>query len=309
MPKFITRAEQLTKTIQSISTSHSEKELSQAKSRSRLVLFIVFLICEGMIIILGSNYFEIFPTNKNLAYNLVIAVVFLLSSMWLKRIERWNHYWRIAYAFFIGSVAFPSTLLLDKWINRLISVLGFPANNSPGLAIEKICEMMVIVVPILLLTKLSGSDLGSIYLKRGNLKLGLGVGLLVFLFLATAAFTFGAQRFTSLNTLSAAVVWGLIFSTANGFMEELWLRGIFLKRFEPILGINLSVLLTSIVFALMHGFAFYFIPAALPFFVLNTLALGVACGYLMMKSDSVWGSTLIHTASDFFLFLAVLANA
>jgi membrane protease YdiL (CAAX protease family) len=92
-------------------------------------------------------------------------------------------------------------------------------------------------------------------------------------------------------------------------MEELWLRGIFLKRFEPILGINLSVLLTSIVFALMHGFAFYFIPAALPFFVLNTLALGVACGYLMMKSDSVWGSTLIHTASDFFLFLAVLANA
>jgi hypothetical protein len=29
----------------------------------------------------------------------------------------------------------------------------------------------------------------------------------------------------------------------------------------------------------------------------------------MMKSDSIWGATLIHVASDFFLFIAVLANA
>jgi membrane protease YdiL (CAAX protease family) len=41
----------------------------------------------------------------------------------------------------------------------------------------------------------------------------------------------------------------------------------------------------------------------------NTLALGLACGYLMMRSDNIWGSTLIHAASDFFLFIAVLANA
>jgi membrane protease YdiL (CAAX protease family) len=59
----------------------------------------------------------------------------------------------------------------------------------------------------------------------------------------------------------------------------------------------------------MHGFAFYFMPAALPFFAMNTLALGLACGYLIMKSDSIWGATLIHAASDFFLFIAVLANA
>jgi membrane protease YdiL (CAAX protease family) len=40
----------------------------------------------------------------------------------------------------------------------------------------------------------------------------------------------------------------------------------------------------------------------------NTLALGLGCGYLMMKSDNIWGATLIHAASDFFLFVAVLAN-
>jgi membrane protease YdiL (CAAX protease family) len=89
----------------------------------------------------------------------------------------------------------------------------------------------------------------------------------------------------------------------------LWLRGIFLKRLTPFLGVGGSVFLTALVFGLMHGFAFYFDPVALIFYVLNTVALGLACGYLMMKSDNIWGAMVIHAASDFFLFIAVLANA
>jgi membrane protease YdiL (CAAX protease family) len=92
-------------------------------------------------------------------------------------------------------------------------------------------------------------------------------------------------------------------------MEELWLRGIFLRRFEPFLGVGGSVLLTALVFAMMHGAAYYFMPAVLPIFVLNTLTLGLACGYLMMKSDSIWGAVLIHAAADLFLFISVLAEA
>ena len=59
----------------------------------------------------------------------------------------------------------------------------------------------------------------------------------------------------------------------------------------------------------MHGFAFYFDALALAFFAVNTLPLGLGCGYLMMKSDSIWGAVVIHAASDFFLFIAVLASA
>jgi hypothetical protein len=29
----------------------------------------------------------------------------------------------------------------------------------------------------------------------------------------------------------------------------------------------------------------------------------------MVKSDNIWGAVVIHAASDFFLFLAVLASA
>ena len=126
---------------------------------------------------------------------------------------------------------------------------------------------------------------------------------------AASAFLFYATRYTSVDKLVAALVWGIVFSCANGFMEELWLRGIFLKRFEPVLGVGGSILVTSIVFALMHGGTSYLMPIAIPFYVANTLTLGLACGYLTMKTDSIWGATLIHAAADLFLFIAMLANA
>jgi membrane protease YdiL (CAAX protease family) len=275
----------------------------------RIGLFILFLLCEAAIFIFGSYYFDVFPTNKNITYNLAVSAVFLIAALWFKYDKRWNKYWQIAFAFFIASVAYPFTALFDGWIRSVLTWFAITMESSKGQAIEKVCEMLLKTVPIIALVKLSGANLGSVFIKRGNLRLGMGVGWLVFFFLAPASFMFATQRFTGLDTLVAAVVWGLVFSIANAFMEELWLRGIFLKCFEPILAVNGSVWLTAIIFAAMHSFAFYFMPAALPFFIANTLALGLACGYLMMKSDSLWGAVIIHTASDFFLFVAVLANA
>ena len=287
-----------------------EKESpTQVNWVKRLVLFVVFLICEVAIFILGSNYFEIFPTNKNLTYNLVTSAVFLAAALLFKYSKRWSQYWLVTYAFFVASVAYPTTLFTIDGVNRLMGRFSLTPDTTQGMAIAKLLEVILVVIPILVLTKLSGADLGSIFLKRGNLKLGLGIGALVFVFLATASFMFAAQRFTTMNALGAAVVWGFVFSFANGFMEELWLRGILLKRFQPFIGVHGSVWLTSLIFALMHGFSFYFDPFALFFYVLNTLALGLACGYLMMKTDNIWGAALIHAASDFFLFMAVLARA
>ena len=294
---------------QPANTVIQEKPIAQASWLQRISLFLLFLICEAAIFIFGSYYYRIFPTNMNLAYNLIVSAVFLAASLWFKFDKRWNKHWQIVFAFFIASIAFPFTALLNGWIHAVLKWFAVTTDSSRGLAIEKMCELLSKVVPILVLVKFSGANFRSIYLQRGNLKLGASIGLLVFFFLAPAAFMFAAQRFTSLDALFAAVVWGLVFSVANSFMEELWLRGIFLKHYEPILGINGSVWLTSVIFALMHGFAFYFMPAALPFFVINTLALGLACGYLIVKSDSLWGAVIIHAASDFFLFIAVMANA
>jgi membrane protease YdiL (CAAX protease family) len=276
----------------------------------RAGLFLAFLACYVAVIILGSNYFDIFPTNRNLTYNLAISAIFLITALWFKSTQRLNKYWQITFAFFMASVVYPVTSLTIGWKSAMMSRLGLAATvTSQGTAVDKLFEVTLMVVPILVLSKLSGADLGSIFIKRGSLKLGLGIGGLVFLNFSTSALMFFATRFQKIELLGDAIVWGLVFSLANGFMEELWIRGIFLRRLAPFLGIGGSVWLTATIFALMHGAAYYFMPAVLPIFIVNTMALGLACGYLIMKTDSIWGAALIHAAADLFLFIAILSNA
>ena len=286
-----------------------KRKLTLKKGLPRFGWVIALLVSEAAIFIFGAYYFDIFPTNKNLIYNLVLCAFFLTVALWFRYDGALEKYWKIPFALFMASTAFPMTALLDDWIRTVLNWFSLSVDTSRGLAIEKVCEMLIKVIPILALVKISGADFGSVFLKRGNLRLGMGIGWLVFFFLAPASFMFAAQRFTSTETLTSAVVWGLVFSFANAFMEELWLRGIFLKHFAGVVGENGSVWITSLIFAGMHSFAYYFMPEAIPFFALNTLALGLACGYLMIKSDSIWGPVIIHAASDFFLFVAVLANA
>ena len=283
--------------------------LAQANWLRRAGLFVLLLLCEAAIFIFGSYYVDAFATNKNMTYSLAVSAVFLAATLWSKFDKRLNEYWQIPLVLLAASLAFPFTAIFNGAIRAVLGWFAVTTDTSQGVAIEKVCEMLLKVTPILLLVRLSGADFGSVFLKRGNLKLGAGIGALVFFFLGTATFMFAAQRFTSVESLIAAVLWGLVFSFANSFMEELWLRGLFLKRFEPVIGIRAAVWLTSFIFATMHGFAFYFDAMALAFFTVNTLALGLACGYLMVKSDSIWGPVIIHAASDFFLFVAVLASA
>jgi hypothetical protein len=49
-------------------SSLGEKEVIQSNWIQRLGLFILFLIFELAIVLFGSNYFDVFQTNKNLAY-------------------------------------------------------------------------------------------------------------------------------------------------------------------------------------------------------------------------------------------------
>ena len=285
----------------------SKETGKQTNLVQRIALFILFLACGIAIFVLGSNYYDIFPTNRNLLYNLGLSAVFLMATLGFKSVDRLQKYWPVAFAFFVTSLAMPLTLLLSGWTNSILGWFNLMDSTALGMAIAKVWEMMVIVIPMLVLIKLSGADLGSIYLKRGNLKLGLSVGALVWFNFATSVFLFFALRFTSMEKLGAAIVGGLIFSFTNGFMEEVWLRGIFLKRFQPFLGVGGSVLLTAIVFALFHGNAAYLPSIALPFMIANTVTLGLACGYLIMKTDSIWGAVIIHAAADLFLFIAMLA--
>jgi membrane protease YdiL (CAAX protease family) len=276
---------------------------------SRLGLFALCLMCGLAIFVFGSGYFSMFPTNNNPLYLAALSALFLILAVFLKRNARLEKYWRAAFAFFTASAALLFSTLMARFTDPFLRALNLSVSTSQGIAFAKSYEMVMIVAAILVLTKLSGADLGSLYLRRGNLKWGLSIGFLVLFNFASSAFLFFAARYSSLDRLGAAALWGLVFSFANGFMEELWIRGVFLKRLEPLLGLGGAVLLTSIVFSSAHVGAVYVMPVAIPFMLAYALSMGIACGYLILKTGSLWGATLIHAAADLFLFMAMLANA
>jgi membrane protease YdiL (CAAX protease family) len=128
----------------------------------------------------------------------------------------------------------------------------------------------------------------------------------LFNFLTSALIFFGTGYESS--KLGSAILWGLVFSICNSMLEELWVRGLFLKKLVPMIGATGAILLTSMGFASLHFLSVAYLPAAvIPIFVVNTFTLGLACSILMLKTDSIWGAFLIHAAADVFLFIATLA--
>jgi hypothetical protein len=254
----------------------------------------------------GCNYFRIFPTNKNLAYEGGLAAIFLIAALLMRNSARWARYWQIAYAFFIASAVWFITTLVGGfggWALRLTNISG---STPMGVAVAKVGEVIGVVTIILVLNRLAGADLGSVFIKRGNLKWALVVGLAVLLNFATAALMASAGKYTQPNLLGTVIVWGLVFSLANGFMEELWFRGIFLGKLQPLIGRGAAVLLTALLFSIMHAGAFYASPSVIPVFLINLFTHGLAMGYLVYKMDNLWGASLYHAACDWWLFIVAV---
>jgi membrane protease YdiL (CAAX protease family) len=275
----------------------------------RTGLFALFLICSLAVFLIGPKHYPLFPTNGNIIYAGCLSVVFLIAALLLKRSGKTAKFWMITYAFFVASVVNLITILFGDYNETIIQFFGVKVDTNQFMAFSKLYEAMMAVIPILVLTWVSGADLGSLFLKKGNMdrKWGLGIGTLVlFNFLTSALIFFGTGYEAS--KLGSAILWGVLFSLFNSMLEELWVRGLFLKILVPVIGATGAILLTSIGFASLHFLSVAYLPATVvPIFVINTFTLGLACSILMLKTDSIWGAFLIHAAADLFLFIATLA--
>ena len=156
---------------------------------------------------------------------------------------------------------------------------------------------------------MSGGSLGSIYIQKGKLKLGLIIGLITF-FLAAAGSIPMASLFKvqdlSLTKILSWVPWLLIFVLANAAQEELLFRGLFLRKLEPFLGKFMSNFLIAFVFTGLHLWVSY--TADQRIFIAVLFPFALALGYTMQKTDSVWGSILFHAGMDIPIMLGFFSN-
>jgi membrane protease YdiL (CAAX protease family) len=285
---------------------------NSASARSigyKVILSVILLVCSFAVFLLGPNYSTLFPTNGNTIYAASVSAVFLITALLFKRSAQLVKYWLIAYAFFVASMVNLVSDLFGGYQGDFLRFLGASTGTNPGTGLGKLYETLLAVIPILVLTLLSGANLRSLSLAKGNLnyKWGFGIGaLLVVNYLTSVLIFFGTGY--EVSKLGSVILWGLVFAFCNSMLEELWVRGLFVKKLLPLIGVAGTVLLTSIWFGVMHFVAVAYMPVAIvPIFVINTFTLGIACGILMVKTDSIWGAYLIHAAADLFLFIAMLA--
>jgi len=263
----------------------------------RFDLFLLFLVCGLLVFLVFSHFRPLLPADIDIPARIGLIIAFLTTALLIRRSERLKKYWLVFFAFFAAAFALSLDLYLSHWSLRLLSL---DTNTPAGYAVDKLESTFLIVISIIVLTKVSGSDMASIYLKKGNLKLGLVIGIVVFLVIAAVSIPWAEWQFQgrdlSLERVIPWTPWILLFVLTNAINEELLFRGLFLRKLEPFLGAFPSNLLIAIVFTIMHVGVDY-TPDVLMFLAF-LLPLGLAMGYVMQKTDSILGSVLIHAAVD-----------
>jgi membrane protease YdiL (CAAX protease family) len=197
-------------------------------------------------------------------------------------------------------------LLAQSFGNVPLRLLGWSVTTARGIAMAKLGESLAIVLSILVTHFAAGGNRDALFLRGGHLRLGLTAGVLGFAAFAAIAAVQAMGSGLSWTVVAAALPWISIFVFSNAFMEELWFRALFLKKLEPLVGGTAAIASTALVFAMVHISSTYVIDIVL--FLVALMALGLLWGWLMRKSDSIWGSVLMHAGADMLVMVGFLAG-
>ena len=280
----------------------------------------------------------VFGLVAGLAYRIIVGVLspsllqsgvllgfsalWLLAAVYAKRHAGLNPYWELPFAFFMFTV---SGIFGDasSWLSVqqafVVNVLHeAPTANNPiaatvlGSILGQLAGTIGLTLPIVLLVKASGDKLSSVYVDRTtNWKwLAVGVaGFVLFYYLAARGFSarFFPNNGVTLPRFLALTPALIILVLSNGLREELWFRGLFLKKYGRFLGPLASNLLSAFIFASFHVAVTY--SRSLPLFLGIALIQGLILGYLMQKSGSLLASVVFHAGMDIPIFLVYLSYA
>lgn len=280
------------------------EEEAALNSSSKGFLALLIIGCSFLVFNVGG-YNEFIPTESIPITRVSVVSILLLSTFILYRAKgKWTEFWRLSCFFMIASLGLLLAWFFGRWYQL---ITGLSISTVEGIAVAKVAEVLPIVSAILVGLWLVEKDFAYFYLRGGDLKKSIKIGLLVspaglYAFVLLGGFGFSA----SLDTVATWIPWLIAFAFSNAFMEELMIRGLFLRRYESLFGRKQSLILTSVIFALFHlaiigftDFITFWIYLSIP------LVLGLLWGYTIQKSENIWGAVLAHLIADIVFVLAI----
>jgi membrane protease YdiL (CAAX protease family) len=252
-----------------------------------------------LVFFLGVTFAELVQPNWLLVQCLLV-VGLLVTSLGVRRSPRLHPYWRVVFVYFIASCALLSSSYAGDWA---VLVTGRSLETVEGFTALKLGEDAAIVVTIVALALLSRTKLAELFLTGGRLRLGLVIGLSSFIGLSLLGLMNTTSRgVTSEQILGLLPAYGLVV-LADGFMEELLFRGLFLRQLARFMSGSVANVVTAVVFALAHLQVEF--TASIPVFVFVVFLLGLLFGWIMQRTESILAPALIHAGVD----MLVIADA
>jgi membrane protease YdiL (CAAX protease family) len=261
------------------------------------------LLATSALFFLGDHLMRLAESTR-FVLTAIPPITLLGLTVFFYLIKNLRRYWEVAFAFFCGTFGLYLAWSPLAWPEGF---LGANLYTAKGITIYKSSEILAVSLPIILLTWLVQRKLAPIYLQKGNLKIGLGVGL------GLSLLIFGVYLLSSWSKIDfekarLVLIWMMIFAFMDAFFEELLLRGLLLRRFIGLLGNTWALVLSTLVsglFALGVGSATGPIPYGV---LILVLPLGALYSFLMQKSDSIWGSLCVHATIDLIYLIGLFAS-
>jgi membrane protease YdiL (CAAX protease family) len=224
----------------------------------------------------------------------------LAAALALRKNTRLRPYWRLAFAYLMASCA---VLLSDYTGDWALILSGQALNTAKGFTALKLGEDAAIIGTIIALARLTRDDPKELFLSKGRLGLGLAIGITSFLVFTGSGLSSTLDKGIRPDRMRELLPAFLLIGLADGFMEELLFRGLFLRRLGRFVGDDWANIVTATVFTFVHlGVTF---TASLPAFLMIVFLLGLLWGWIMQRTRSVLASALFHAGVD----MLIIADA
>ncbi len=280
---------------------------SAGKWSERLFLVLFFTVIGSLVMIVFSPLRPVLERGADYLGRIGLIALLMIAVGLVRKSARYDKYLPVL----VGLLILAVVVSLDWIFGRyLMDSLGVDGSTPASFALLKLNEGFIVVCLVILFTRMAGGSLGSIFIQKGNLKQGLSIGLIAFAICVAGSIPMAFLMFKpgdlSFTRILSWTPWILISVLANAAQEELLFRGLFLRKLQPFLGSLLSNLLIVFVFTLLHKGVTYSSNDYI--FLAILIPLGLAWGYIMQKTDSIWGSILFHAGTDIPIFLGIFSG-
>lgn len=274
---------------------------------TRLSAVLIFLVFGAGIMLVFSPWNPMMALKWDLLGRIGLILLLGLLSLVVRKWKKAESLWPLLSGLLIMAVAVSLTWIMA---NYLVDNLGLSGKDPRGFALLKLNDLVVIAVVVIGMSRCMGFSFSDLYLQKGKVKLGLLLGLGTFIAAAATAVPTGQLLF-KLNPAKLAgwqnwIGWLLLFVLANGFMEELLFRGLFLKKLEPLLGEFFASLTIAVVFSALHFGVGYTSDQWM--FQVILLLLAMAFAAVMQKTRSLWPAAFFHAGMDISVMLGIFSN-